>query len=215
MNASPLRNKWTLFLSLAILCACNREPDRALVVSQVQSASQLATVEYVLNKIVLGSKEKKRFGIDLATSQFLARTEASIKAGIDLNKIREEDVEIEGDRIRIHLPAVEILNFSYPAENFQIDFNYFTNQRMNQLSIEDVENFYRLGELAIRRDMHFLGIEKTAQDRTRVMLSGILNAAGFREVYLEFSPMDYGPAEAYQAAWNNIRRTILGETDPN
>jgi hypothetical protein len=211
MNVLSSRNQLIWFLALVFLWSCNRGPDRALVISQVQSASQLASVEYVLNKIVLGDKVTKAFGFKLSESQFLAKTEARIKAGIDLNKISQEDVKVEGDRISLHLPPVEILNFSYPAENFEIDFNYFTNSRINSLTVEDVDNFYRLGELAIRRDMHFLGIEKTAQDRTRVMLGGILKAAGYKEVYLEFSPMDYSPAEAYDAAWQEIRNTITGE----
>jgi hypothetical protein len=211
MNVTPIPKILGLLLLGSLLWSCNRGPDRALVISQVQSASQLASVEYVLNKIVLGSKEKKRFGINLGDSEFLAITEARVKAGIDLAKIKAEDVSVEGERISIHLPPVEILNFSYPAENFEVKLNYFSNKRLNQLSIEDIENFYRLGEMAIRRDMHFLNIEKTAQDRARVMLGGILKAAGFKEVYLDFSPMDYSPADEYQEAWEKIKKTITGE----
>ncbi len=211
MNVLSCRNKLILFLAIIFFWSCNRGPDRALVISQVQSASQLASVEYVLNKIVLGSKEKTRFGINLGESEFLAYTEARVKAGIDLSKIKEEDVKVEGNRISLHLPPVEILNFSYPAENFQVQLNYFSSKPLNQLTIEDIENFYRLGEMAIRRDMHFLDIEKTAQVRTRVMLGGILKAAGFKEVYLDFSPMDYSPANEYQEAWDRIRKTIVGE----
>ncbi|MEL6591126.1 MAG: DUF4230 domain-containing protein [Bacteroidota bacterium] len=207
-----VRNTLLTCLCALLFSACNRGPDRAIVISQVQSAAQLATVEYVLSKVVLGTKEKKIVGLKLKDSDFLAETEARIKAGIDLQKIREEDVKIEGNRIRIHLPPVEILNFSYPAENFKVDFNYYESSRANRLTLDDLEQFYRMGELAIRRDMQFLGIEKTAQQRTRVMLGGLLKAAGYDEVYLEFEPMDYGPAEAYQEAWDNIRNAISGNS---
>ncbi len=205
-----VRNTLLTCLAALLLLSCNRQPNRALVISQVQAAAQLATVEYVVSKIILGTKEKKIVGIKLKDSDFLAETEARIKAGIDLQKIRMEDVEVEGNRISIHLPPVEILNFSYPAENFKIDFNYYESNRGNRLSLDDLERFYRIGELAIRRDMQFLGIEKTAQQRTRVMLGGLLKAAGYEEVYLEFEPMDYSPAEAYQEAWDNIRNIISG-----
>lgn len=207
-----VRNTLLTCVCALLLTACNRGPDRAIVISQVQSAAQLATVEYVLSKVVLGTKEKKIIGVKLKDSEFLAETEARIKAGIDLQKIREEDVKIEGNRISIQLPPVEILNFSYPAENFKVDFNYYESRPANRLTLDDLEQFYRMGELAIRRDMQFLGIEKTAQDRTRVMLGGLLKAAGYDEVYLEFEPMDYGPAEAYQEAWDNIRNAISGNS---
>ncbi|MFK7923278.1 MAG: DUF4230 domain-containing protein [Bacteroidia bacterium] len=210
MLYSFVRNTFLTCATAILLCACNSQPNRALVVSQVQAAAQLATVEYVVSKIILGTKEKRVVGLKLKDSDFLAETEARIKAGIDLQKIKQDDIKIEGKRISIHLPAVEILNFSYPAENFKIDFNYYESNRANRLTLDDLERFYRMGELAIRRDMQFLGIEKTAQKRTRVMLGGLLKAAGYDEVYLEFEPMDYSPAEAYQEAWENIRNIISG-----
>lgn len=180
---------WSALLLAAFsLLACqpgNRAPDRALVVSKVRSAAKLATVEYVVTKVI--SAEKSHW---LARdSYFFAETEARIKAGIDLSKLRADDIIMAGTRIELTLPAVEIVNFSYPAEGFQIIEQYTTpgNKRLwNSFSPKDKDKLYREAESAIWKEMHQLGIYQTAQDNTRRFLRQILASLGFNEIYIHF-----------------------------
>jgi hypothetical protein len=135
---------------------------------------------------VISTKDKNWFAKD---AYFFAETEAAIKAGIDLEKIKEEDVKIDGKRISIRLPQIEILNFSYPAEGFRVIPQYTDESaffKWNTLDVNDKDDLYRQGEADIRANINELGIIKTAQANTRIILKRILSLSGFEEIYIEF-----------------------------
>ena len=124
---------------------------------------------------------------------FFAETEASIKAGIDLDKLKDEDVKIEGVRISLLLPAVEILNFSYPAEGFKVIEKYSDEAaifKWNAINVATKDDLYRQGEADIRQNIDDLGIINTAQKNTRILLTKILRLSGFEEIYIDFKKQE-------------------------
>lgn len=184
----PASKKLSLLSLLVIVllsASCSREPDRALVISKLKNSSKLATVEYIVTKVI-SAKDKNWFAKD---AYFFAETEASIKAGIDLEKIKEEDVKIKGRRISITLPPVEIINFSYPAEGFKVIEKYSDQQsifKWNSIDVKDKDELFRQGESDIWANINDLGIIKSAQTNTRTLLKKILTFSGFEEIYIEF-----------------------------
>lgn len=199
-------NRALLILLVSSLIACNSSGDKRLVVSQVNSVSKLATVEYILKKYIFGQKQKKLWFIKLSEAEFVAETEARVKVGIDLSKIGNESVSINGDQVIVKLPPVEILNFSYPPDKFEVDPQL--SSQKSKLSIEDIETFSRMAELEIRRDLHFLGMEKTAQERTRLFLHQLLHNMGYEDVVLEFENQSLEKAQYFQETLNEIRALI-------
>jgi hypothetical protein len=174
-----------LSLVLVLLVSCKDEPDRGMVISKLKNTSKLATVEYIVTKVI-SAKDKNWFARD---AYFFAETEASIKAGIDLEKIREEDVKIDGKKISIKLPPVEVINFSYPAEGFRVIERYTDESsifKWNSIDIETKDDLYRQGEADIRASIKDLGIIKSAQENTKLLLNKILTLSGFEEIYIEF-----------------------------
>lgn len=159
--------------------------------SKIKQVSKLATVEFVVAKTVYGQKEKKLpfIPIRLNRASFMAFTEARIKAGIDLDKLLPKDVKVEGDKISILLPPIEILNFSYPSESF-VEDKLYTNQRkfLNHISVLDQEDLFRQADLSIRNQIADLGIEKAAQKNARFLLKELLTLQNFTEISIEFKP---------------------------
>ena len=95
-----------------LLSAC--KDDRGLVVGKIKKASKLATTEFTIDKMVYGVKRKRLLWVvKLNEAKFLAHSKAIVKAGVDLEKLRKEDVDIEGKSISLKLPPVEVINFSY------------------------------------------------------------------------------------------------------
>lgn len=175
-----------LILPILVTFSCNNEPDRALVISKLKNTAKLATVEYIVTKVI-SAKDNNLFAKD---AYFFAETEAVIKAGIDLEKLKEEDVKIEGRRISIKLPAVEIINFSYPAEGFRVIEKYSDESaifRWNSIGVSEKDDLYRQGEADIRSNINDLGIIKSAQTNTGILLKRILTISGFEEIYIEFA----------------------------
>ncbi|MBI4648797.1 MAG: DUF4230 domain-containing protein [Bacteroidia bacterium] len=176
-----------LFLSLLLLLLfiqnCKNESfrDRGLTISRIREAAELATLECVVTKTIACNKQKW-YNINSAT--FMARSEAIITLGIDLNKLKPEDIKIKNQQITVNLPPIEILNFSYPAEKFEEIEKYTLNRFWDYISIEEKDYAYRQGETAIREQIHFIGITKTAEDNLRKILYPVLKAAGYNEIYI-------------------------------
>ncbi len=172
-------------LVILISISCNLEPDRTLVISNLKNSSKLATVEYVVSKII-SAKDDNWFAKD---AYFFAETEAAIKIGVDLEKLKEEDISIQGKRISIKLPPVEIINFSYPAEGFKVIERYSENNailKWNSIGVKQKDELYRQGEIDIRNNIKNLGIIETAQKNARTLLTKVLQLSGFQEIYIEF-----------------------------
>ena len=176
-----------VFLIVVLLHSCQKD-QRALVVGKIQSASKLATTEFTVDKIVHGTKVKKiSWFIKLNEARFLAYSQVKIKAGIDLTKIKADNIKIDGRRIDIVLPPVEVLNFSYPPDKFRMDNEISdTKKFLNKISIEDQEKFFQDAELDIRNNLQYMNIVETTQQHTRTMLVGLLKTMGYQEIYISF-----------------------------
>lgn len=179
-------------LLLLAMISCREKDKRHLVVSKIQSASKLATCEAVVDKVIIGTKEKRLLGIiTINEARFVAYSEAVIKSGIDLTKLKPRDVQIDGKRIELQLPAVEVLDFSYPFEKYRIDYSITKDAFLNSMDIQDHERLYRDAELDIRSQLPFLGIKSTTEQKTRLMMEGLLRNLGYEEIYITFNEGEF------------------------
>lgn len=177
------------FLGIIVLCtmliACNDK--RYFTVSRIKDAAKLATTETIVDKIVIGNQEKKILRIfTLSTARIVCYTQAVIKAGIDLKKITKDDIHISGKQIELQLPAVEIINFSYPFDRFKIDSTMLDNGLFAHIGAQDMEEFYRKAEMDIRNQLPYLGITEATESKTRQMLEALLHSIGYNEIYISF-----------------------------
>src|SRR5580693_88999 len=79
------------------------------VVAQVRQLNQLATVEYIIQKVV-GLKEDKQ---PVGSESILLIVQARVQGGVDLASLRTEDVTVHPDgTVALCLPPAKILNLS-------------------------------------------------------------------------------------------------------
>ncbi len=182
--------KKTLFISLLLLLAfsaCQRN-KRYLVVSKIKSTAKLATTETVINKVIIGQKKKSLFGlVRLGSAEFVAYSQATVKTGIDLNKLKHDDIKIDGNIIELNLPPVEVLDFSYPFSSYVMDTVLSDNDIFNKIDVIDQENYYRMAENDIRQQLKYMGIVEQTKENTRKLLEGLLTNLGYKEVYITFA----------------------------
>lgn len=173
-----------ILILFSVSCKNESTPDKAEIISKLQASSKLSTVEFVVTKVI--SAEKKKF---FSNKYFFAETKAFIKAGIDLSKIEESDVIIKGQKINILLPAIEILEFSYPPDAFDVVEEYTSSNGLfdfNTISLQERDALYQAGEQDIRNNIKNLGITENAERNTRLFFSNMLRNAGFKEIYIKF-----------------------------
>ena len=166
------------------MMSCDQGPDRAFVVSKIKDVAKLATTETVVSKKIMAVKEKRiLFVVKVNSATFMADTEAVIKTGVDLSRITKEYVEIACRQIRLNLPPVELLNFSYPAEKFKVDMELTDHVKfLNRITTQEIDELYQKGEMEIRGSLQYLGIVETTKENTRVFLEGLLRTMGFEEI---------------------------------
>ncbi len=190
MKQAMKSQNWLFFfslLTLIVLMGSCKKNERALVVGRIQNASDLATTEFVIDKIVFGTKTKKLALLKISEASFMAYSQAKVKAGIDLSKIEESDIRIEGSKIHLKLPSIEVINFSYPPASF-VEDSLISDPKvfLNRINIRDQEEFFRLAELDIRENLQYIGIVKTTQNNTRQLFQVLLGALGYDEIYITF-----------------------------
>ncbi len=77
--------------------------DTTTVVHEVQSLSDLVTVKYVLDKVVV-LEDVKWYG----ESRVLLLAHGIVKAGLELHRLQATDVSIAGKKISLRLPPAQI-----------------------------------------------------------------------------------------------------------
>ncbi|MCS4436915.1 DUF4230 domain-containing protein [Aquiflexum gelatinilyticum] len=185
------RNSFLAVMILTVLLFSCKKNERALVVGKIQNASDLATTEFVIDKIVFGTKTKKLALLKISEASFMAYSKARVKAGIDLSKIKEADIRIEDTKIHLELPPIEVINFSYPPSSF-VEDSLISDPKvfLNKIDIRDQEEFFRLAELDIRENLRYMGIVRTTQNNTRQLFQILLSSLGYDEIYISFKSDD-------------------------
>ncbi len=81
-----MRNSIYILLVFIILIfsGCQKN-KRHLVISKIKSTAKLATTETIIDKVVIGHKERKIFGlVKISNAEFVAYSQAIIKTGIEI-----------------------------------------------------------------------------------------------------------------------------------
>jgi hypothetical protein len=145
------------------------------VVQQVQSLSDLVTVKYVLERVVV-LEDVKWYG----ESRVLLLAHGVVKAGVDLKRLKPEDVMISGRKIVLHLPPPQIMDAYLDDKNSQVidhttgllrSFDKDLEQTARENAVDDIGRAARMG-----------GILDDAQKQAETQLGSFLRQAGFEQV---------------------------------
>ena len=99
-------------------------PPPIVTIQGIKSKAELATVEYsTVTEIYSENLPQSWLDEFLGTKErLLMLVYGDVQAGFDLDKIKEEDLWTDGTRVRLVLPAPEILNSSIDFERTHIVF---------------------------------------------------------------------------------------------
>ncbi len=147
----------------------------AAILKHVQSLSQLVTVKYVLEKVVI-LEDVKWYG----ESRVLMVAHGVVKAGVDLSQLKPEDVEVGLKKITIALPTARITDVYLDEQKTRVierttgvlrTFDKDLEQDARRQAIDD-----------IRRGAFQSGIIQDANERARQQLVNLFQQLGYAEV---------------------------------
>jgi Protein of unknown function (DUF4230) len=145
------------------------------VVREVQPLSDLVTVKFVMNKVVV-LEDVKWYG----ENRVLLLAQGVVKAGVDLKKLQPADVSISERKISLKLPPPQITDAYLDDSASQVidhttgllrAFDKDLEQSARQNAVDDIAR-------AARR----AGILDEAEKRGRAELENFLKRAGFASV---------------------------------
>jgi hypothetical protein len=159
--------------------------SRPTIISSVRALSKVETVHYELEKVVTGQSTGPLFDF-LTSDKILLVAHGQVVAGLDLSKITDDDVIVEGEKVTITLPEPEILYsrldndktyvydrqtgiFSRPDPNLETQIRQAAEQQIKEAAIED-------------------GILIKASENGEQVIRTLLTGLGFKEVEFNRSP---------------------------
>ncbi len=182
-----------LLAMLALACGPREDNREQELVSRLQSSSELATVEMVFSKVVRGKKTSTILGIPTGTSDFLAETEARVKAGIDLSKVQVESLDWDKKTVILRLPPPSIISLSIPAEAMKVNEEATQNNYFSSLSSEDMDQFYRQADAELRQEVARMNLEGLVKEKTEGFLRRFLQEAGFAQISFQYGKPNSEP----------------------
>ena len=157
--------------------------NTATVVLQIQSLSELVTVKYVLEKVIVAESPKTTTLENLLPGQddrIVLLAHGIVKAGVDLSKLRPEDIMVTGEKIRVQLPPAYVTD-GYLDENATQVLDRQTGLlRKSDRKLE--QQARQEAQAQIQRAARQSNIEREANERAAQQLTLFLKTFGYKEV---------------------------------
>jgi Protein of unknown function (DUF4230) len=145
----------------------------------IREMSDLVTVEYVVTKIIKASDNKTWY--KTGDRKILMSCRASIKAGIDLSAIKEENIQVDGKNISIQVPASKIISLNMPPENIVVEYQEIDIFR-SPFKAGERDVLAAQAETQIRSSAEVMGILQTADANTNSIITDFLKRAGYKGI---------------------------------
>ncbi len=175
---------------LSLLSSCRPHKDKEFLVTRIRAASKLATMEVLLSKVIISDLKENKFLkiIPREGVRVVFSSEATVKYGIRLDKIRNQNISVWNDSIRLLLPPIEILEFDFPHEKVKeiYPLSNFDGIRNDEAKFLQLDAVLRLAEADIRKKLRLMNLEEEAKLKTIVFLEQFLNKAGYYNISIRF-----------------------------
>jgi hypothetical protein len=150
------------------------------VVDRIQRLQRLETVVYTVDKMVTGSKQNSILPDFLAGDRLLMMVHGEVVAGIDFSGLKPSDVQVEGKRVRLHLPSSLIFRTTLDGEKTRV------YSRQTGLLVPTDPNLETQVRQEAERQMQEAaladGILQTAQRNAVSTITGFLEGLGFTSI---------------------------------
>ncbi|TMQ01933.1 MAG: DUF4230 domain-containing protein [Verrucomicrobia bacterium] len=141
------------------------------ILKQVQTLSDLVTVKYVLEKVVI-LEDIKWYG----ENRVLLVAHGIVKAGVDLQQIKPEDVRLTEKKVVLKLPQARIMDAYLDEQKTRVVDRTTGLLRTFDRDLE--QNARRQAVDDLRIAARYNGIYEDAQERARLQLANFFHQLG-------------------------------------
>jgi hypothetical protein len=119
----------------------------------------------------------------------LLSCKARVKAGVNLNSIKESDIAVDGKKITIQLPPPEIVSFEMDPDLIRTEMVNVNGFR-SDFSQMDKSKVLKKGEESIRKDLQKLNILNEAEQNAKTFIVDFYKNLGYEQVIVNETPKD-------------------------
>jgi len=162
-------------------------PDPVTYIREVRALARLETIQYSVEKVITAEEGQGAFGF-LFGDRLLFVAHGTVIAGIDMSRIKPEDLRLVDGELHVKLPPSEI--FIATLDN---DESYVYDRQTGALSKGDqnLETVARkAAEQEIRKAAEGDGILELAQRNAETYLARFFASLGYPNAVLESTPGD-------------------------
>lgn len=173
-----------IFLTIMILLLCLTGCKRGeREVKYKIKKAELGTVEYTVRQIIRNSDESwKLFG----DRKVLFSVKAKVKAGIDMDKMKDDDVRVRGKSIKMTLPEPKIVALNIKPDDVKLEYSKVSALR-SEYSQKEYDEILKAGEKSIRNDAALRNsIIADAEENAREFFEVLLRGSGFTDINISF-----------------------------
>ncbi|MEP6615073.1 MAG: DUF4230 domain-containing protein [Ginsengibacter sp.] len=170
------------FLFITAGCKHHNLKERQEKAMMLKELNDLVTVEYVVTKIIRASDDT---WFKIGTRKILMSCKATLRAGIDLSKITEKNIDIQNKSISLHLPHATLLSLDIKPEDLKTEYEDVSLLR-SSFSSAEIDAFAVQGESNIRKSADSLGILQTAEINANFILTGFLRRLGYEKISIDY-----------------------------
>jgi hypothetical protein len=153
------------------------------VIKQIASLNRLETASFTIEKVIDAGTSGNRLQQFLVGDRLLLIAHGQVIAGFDMSKIKESDLSVEGQSLRIMMPAPEILVSKLDNEQTRV---YDRQSGIFTRGDKDLESEARKeAEAVIRNAACRGGILDEATKNARNQLTAMFKGMGFTTVILD------------------------------
>lgn len=162
---------------------------RSVVVDRVRQVSELTTAVFAMEAVVPTSRDRTFGGYVVGRTTLLYIAYGEVRAGVDLSKLRPEDVQVNGETVTLRLPPPQILDSKIDVNRSQVydydrGFMSLGPDVAPQLqSLAQQETLQKITETACRQ-----GILDTANQRADLAVTELLDNSATQQFIVETQP---------------------------
>lgn len=156
----------------------NEEVSHTMIIEKIENLGNLEVLKYNIQDIM----EYKKIRQWLPNAKTALIVSGEIICCIDLTKLKPENIYTSGDSIRLQLPAPKVCHTKVDHSKSRIyDMQYGLWE-----STEIADAAYRSAEKQLNERAMDLDIESKSRDNAVNLLKPIIEAMGFKHVFITF-----------------------------
>jgi hypothetical protein len=161
--------------------------DTPILIKEINNLAQLVSITS-FDEVVMDSVKKLKSPLGLLpppTFKIILIAKGQVIAGVDLKKLKNEDIRLKKDSISILFPPAEILNTILNPSDFETfdETGTWTDEEVIQIKV-------RIREKIVRRAIEQNLLSK-ASERCKIIMESFLRNVGFKKI--EIAIRDQSP----------------------